>query len=76
VVPTSNAAVSAVAALLGIDLTGINVPIGLSCSPITVIGNNWYAISSVCIGFNSISSLAAALPSTATLPMRSGVRSV
>ncbi|KAJ7364738.1 fungal hydrophobin [Mycena albidolilacea] len=39
--PTSpHSAVSGVAALLGLDLTGINVPIGLSCSPITVIGNN------------------------------------
>ncbi|KAJ7340627.1 POH2 hydrophobin [Mycena albidolilacea] len=35
----SNAA-SAVAALLGLDLTGLNVPVGLGCSPITVIGNN------------------------------------
>ncbi|KAJ7110222.1 fungal hydrophobin [Mycena crocata] len=32
--------VSALAALLGLDLSGLNVPIGLSCSPITVIGNN------------------------------------
>ncbi|KAJ7736947.1 hypothetical protein B0H14DRAFT_2638857 [Mycena olivaceomarginata] len=30
---------SAVAGRLGIDLTGLNVPIGLSCSPITVVGN-------------------------------------
>ncbi|KAJ7659092.1 fungal hydrophobin [Mycena polygramma] len=37
---SSSSAVSAVAALLGLDLTGLNVPIGLSCSPITVIGNN------------------------------------
>ncbi|KAJ7063928.1 fungal hydrophobin [Mycena amicta] len=28
------------AALIGIDLTGLDVPIGLSCSPITVLGNN------------------------------------
>ncbi|KAJ7469714.1 hypothetical protein FB451DRAFT_1560044 [Mycena latifolia] len=32
--------VSVVAALLGLDLSGLNVPIGLGCSPITVIGNN------------------------------------
>ncbi|KAF8139282.1 hypothetical protein K438DRAFT_1829831 [Mycena galopus ATCC 62051] len=37
---TTSSAVSAVAALLGLDLTGIDVPIGLSCSPITVAGNN------------------------------------
>ncbi|KAJ7469627.1 hypothetical protein FB451DRAFT_1400455 [Mycena latifolia] len=37
---SSNSAVSAVAALLGLDLSGLNVPIGLGCSPITVIGNN------------------------------------
>ncbi|KAF7342266.1 Hydrophobin 2 [Mycena venus] len=37
---SSSSAVSAVAALLGLDLSGLNVPIGLSCSPITVIGNN------------------------------------
>ncbi|KAJ7176351.1 fungal hydrophobin [Mycena crocata] len=40
VVSSTSTAVSAVAALLGLDLTGLNVPIGLSCSPITVIGNN------------------------------------
>ncbi|KAJ7898587.1 fungal hydrophobin [Mycena olivaceomarginata] len=37
---STSSAVSAVAALLGLDLTGINVPIGLGCSPITVVGNN------------------------------------
>ncbi|KAJ7063893.1 hypothetical protein C8F01DRAFT_1229498 [Mycena amicta] len=37
---STSSAVSAVAALVGLDLTGINVPIGLSCSPITIIGNN------------------------------------
>ncbi|KAJ7924004.1 hypothetical protein B0H13DRAFT_2315821 [Mycena leptocephala] len=40
-VQSSNSdAASAVAAILGLDLTGLNVPVGLSCSPITVIGNN------------------------------------
>ncbi|KAJ7790698.1 hypothetical protein B0H14DRAFT_3501359 [Mycena olivaceomarginata] len=38
VVPSTSAAASAVAALVGIDLTGLNVPVGLSCSPITVAG--------------------------------------
>ncbi|KAJ7610427.1 hypothetical protein FB45DRAFT_1066217 [Roridomyces roridus] len=33
-------AVSAIAGLLGLDLSGLNVPIGLGCSPITVLGNN------------------------------------
>ncbi|KAJ7128621.1 hypothetical protein C8R44DRAFT_873323 [Mycena epipterygia] len=37
---SGSSAVSAVAALLGLDLSGLNVPIGLGCSPITVIGNN------------------------------------
>ncbi|KAJ7364717.1 fungal hydrophobin [Mycena albidolilacea] len=37
---SSSNVVSALAALLGLDLAGLNVPIGLSCSPITVIGNN------------------------------------
>ncbi|KAJ7662765.1 fungal hydrophobin [Mycena polygramma] len=37
---TSSSAVSAVAALLGLDLSGLDVPIGLSWLPITVIGNN------------------------------------
>ncbi|KAJ7176272.1 fungal hydrophobin [Mycena crocata] len=40
VVSSTSTATSAVGALLGLDLTGLNVPIGLSCSPITVIGNN------------------------------------
>ncbi|KAJ7898566.1 fungal hydrophobin [Mycena olivaceomarginata] len=37
---SSSNVVTALAALLGLDLSGLNVPIGLSCSPITVIGNN------------------------------------
>ncbi|KAJ7032586.1 hypothetical protein C8F04DRAFT_1261880 [Mycena alexandri] len=40
IVASDNAAASVVAALLGLDLTGLDVPIGLSCSPITVAGNN------------------------------------
>ncbi|KAJ7738110.1 hydrophobin 2 [Mycena metata] len=40
VVASNDAAASAVAALLGLDLTGLDVPIGLSCSPITVAGDN------------------------------------
>ncbi|KAJ7692701.1 hypothetical protein B0H17DRAFT_533680 [Mycena rosella] len=40
VVPSSDAAASAVAALLGLDLSGLLVDVGLSCSPITVIGND------------------------------------
>ncbi|KAJ7612626.1 hydrophobin 2 [Roridomyces roridus] len=40
-VESSNSdAASKVLALLGIDLNGLDVPVGLSCSPITVIGNN------------------------------------
>ncbi|KAJ7128583.1 hypothetical protein C8R44DRAFT_979230 [Mycena epipterygia] len=37
---SSSTSVSSVAALLGLDLSGLNVPVGLGCSPITVIGNN------------------------------------
>ncbi|KAJ7239180.1 hypothetical protein B0H12DRAFT_1136337 [Mycena haematopus] len=37
---SDSSAVAAVAALLGLNLNGLNVPIGLGCSPITVIGNN------------------------------------
>ncbi|KAJ6597565.1 hydrophobin [Mycena vulgaris] len=33
-------AASIVAALLGLDLSGLAVDVGLSCSPITVIGSN------------------------------------
>ncbi|KAF7348864.1 Hydrophobin 2 [Mycena venus] len=41
VVSSTSSPVSAVATLLGIDITDLpNVPIGLNCSPITVIGNN------------------------------------
>ncbi|KAJ7237306.1 hypothetical protein B0H12DRAFT_1139159 [Mycena haematopus] len=37
---SDSSAVAPVAALLGLDLTGLDVPVGLGCSPITVIGNN------------------------------------
>ncbi|KAJ7260714.1 fungal hydrophobin [Mycena rebaudengoi] len=40
VVSSNSFALSGVLALLGLDLTGLNVPVGLSCSPITVLGNN------------------------------------
>ncbi|KAF7288909.1 Hydrophobin 2 [Mycena indigotica] len=40
VVSSTSSVVSGLLALLGIDLGGANIPIGLSCSPITVIGNN------------------------------------
>ncbi|KAJ7053479.1 hydrophobin [Mycena amicta] len=40
VVSSTNTVASIVAAVVGLDLSGLNVPIGLSCSPITVIGNN------------------------------------
>ncbi|KAJ7898589.1 hydrophobin-315 [Mycena olivaceomarginata] len=39
VVPSSSTAASAVAAVLGLDLTGLAVDVGLSCSPITVISS-------------------------------------
>ncbi|KAJ7454166.1 hydrophobin [Mycena latifolia] len=37
---SSSSAVAAVAAGLGLDLSGLDVPVGLGCSPITVVGNN------------------------------------
>ncbi|KAJ7697426.1 hypothetical protein B0H17DRAFT_1197481 [Mycena rosella] len=45
---SSSSAVSAVAALLRLDLSGLDVPIGLGCSPITVIGNNCGGTSVTC----------------------------
>jgi hypothetical protein len=41
VVLSTSTAASAVAGILGLDLTGLDVPVGLSCSPITVGGDNW-----------------------------------
>ncbi|KAJ7260717.1 hypothetical protein C8J57DRAFT_1514652 [Mycena rebaudengoi] len=48
VVSSASAAASAVGAVLGLDLTGLNVDVGLSCSPITVIGNNCGGTSVTC----------------------------
>ncbi|KAJ7477962.1 POH2 hydrophobin [Mycena galericulata] len=48
VVSSSSTAASVVAALLGLDLTGLDIPVGLSCSPITVIGNNCGGTTVVC----------------------------
>ncbi|KAJ7873761.1 hydrophobin [Mycena leptocephala] len=48
VVPASSSAASAVAALVGLDLTGVLVDVGLSCSPITVIGNNCGSTTVTC----------------------------
>ncbi|KAJ7459603.1 hydrophobin 2, partial [Mycena galericulata] len=48
VVSSSSSAASAVAGLLGLDLDGLDVPVGLSCSPITVIGNNCGGTSVTC----------------------------
>ncbi|KAJ7128489.1 hypothetical protein C8R44DRAFT_732832 [Mycena epipterygia] len=45
---SSSSSVSAVAALLGLDLSGLDVPVGLGCSPITVIGNNCGGTSVTC----------------------------
>ncbi|KAF7351943.1 Hydrophobin 2 [Mycena venus] len=36
---SNSTAVAAVARLVGLNITGLDVPIGLSCSPITVSGN-------------------------------------
>ncbi|KAJ7610421.1 fungal hydrophobin [Roridomyces roridus] len=40
VVSSTSAAAAAVLGPLGILLNGLDIPVGLSCSPITVIGNN------------------------------------
>ncbi|KAK7017687.1 hydrophobin 2 [Favolaschia claudopus] len=48
VVSSTSSVASLVAALVGIDLSGLNVPIGLSCSPITVIGNNCGSTTVTC----------------------------
>ncbi|KAJ7358301.1 hydrophobin [Mycena albidolilacea] len=45
---SNSSAASLVAAALALDLTGLNVPVGLSCSPITVIGNNCGGTEVVC----------------------------
>jgi hypothetical protein len=41
VVSSSSTAATAAAALVGLDLTGLDVPVGLGCTAITVVGNNW-----------------------------------
>ncbi|KAJ7246430.1 hydrophobin 2 [Mycena rebaudengoi] len=48
VVPSSSSAASAVAAGLGLDLSGLDVLVGLSCSPITVLGNNCGGTETTC----------------------------
>ncbi|KAJ7176269.1 hydrophobin 2, partial [Mycena crocata] len=48
VVPSTSSAAGAVAALLGLDLSGLDVPVGLSCTPITVGGNNCGSTSVTC----------------------------
>ncbi|KAJ7241013.1 hypothetical protein B0H12DRAFT_1133967 [Mycena haematopus] len=48
VVSSTSSAASAVAALVGLDLTGLDVPVGLSCSPITVVGNNCGSTTVTC----------------------------
>ncbi|KAJ7128619.1 hypothetical protein C8R44DRAFT_850990 [Mycena epipterygia] len=45
---SSSSAVAAVAAGLGLNLSGLDVPVGLGCSPITVIGNNCGGTSVTC----------------------------
>ncbi|KAJ7629172.1 fungal hydrophobin [Mycena polygramma] len=48
VLSSTDSAVSAVAGILRLDLSGINVPVGLGCSPITVIGNNCGSTTVTC----------------------------
>ncbi|KAJ7477372.1 fungal hydrophobin [Mycena latifolia] len=48
VLPASSVPAAAVASLVGLDLTGLTVSVGLSCSPITVAGNNCTLITVTC----------------------------
>ncbi|KAJ7364736.1 fungal hydrophobin [Mycena albidolilacea] len=48
VVDSSSVEAGKVLAALGIDLGDITVPVGLSCSPITVIGNNCGGVTTRC----------------------------
>ncbi|KAJ6453967.1 fungal hydrophobin [Mycena sanguinolenta] len=48
VVDSSSTAAGVVLAQLGIDLGDIDVPVGLSCSPITVLGNNCGGVTTRC----------------------------
>ncbi|KAJ6546245.1 fungal hydrophobin [Mycena vulgaris] len=48
VVDSSSTAVGKVLGLLGIDLGDITIPVGLDCSPITIIGNNCGGITTRC----------------------------
>ncbi|KAF7363062.1 Hydrophobin 2 [Mycena venus] len=48
VVPASSSTASLVAAIVGLDLTGILVDVGLSCSPITILGNNCGDTTVIC----------------------------
>ncbi|KAJ7914076.1 hydrophobin [Mycena leptocephala] len=48
VVSSSSTAAGAVAAPLGLDLTGLDVPVGLGCTAITVVGNNCGSTTVTC----------------------------
>ncbi|KAJ7149697.1 hydrophobin [Mycena filopes] len=48
VVDSSSTAAGVVLAELGIDLGDITVPVGLSCSPITILGENCGGITTRC----------------------------
>ncbi|KAF7334691.1 Hydrophobin 2 [Mycena venus] len=48
VVDSSSTAAGKVLSLLGIDLGIITIPVGLNCSPLTVLGNNCGDITTRC----------------------------
>ncbi|KAJ7888410.1 hypothetical protein B0H14DRAFT_3430195 [Mycena olivaceomarginata] len=48
VVPASSVPAAAVASVVGLDLTGILVDVGLSCSPLSVVGNNCGSTTAIC----------------------------
>nr|GAT55889.1 hydrophobin-251 [Mycena chlorophos] len=40
VTPSNSSAALAIASLVGLDLSGIDVPVGLNCADITAVGND------------------------------------
>ncbi|KAF7288894.1 Hydrophobin 2 [Mycena indigotica] len=58
IVSSTSHVCSEVAALVGLDLSGLgDIPVGLSCSPITVIGNNCGGTTVTCSGPSSAGGL-------------------
>ncbi|KAJ6486679.1 hypothetical protein C8R45DRAFT_995505 [Mycena sanguinolenta] len=41
IMPSNSTEVSLIASLLDLDLSGLDVPVGISCSPIALLGDDW-----------------------------------